>query len=195
MAGSPPMAQPSIRVQEPRSPRRWRATSMAGPTPSRAPTPSPAMSNRSTRLWPQPRSRTSQPAASVFRKAASGPEGNMSDAFSRIIRVDSIPEEGQIVALEATAAEREALATLYEQPSIEALTASLFLEPAPRGAVRVTGAMHACLTQVCVVSLEPFPATIDEEIDVRFVPRAEGTAGTHATHGPPSSSMAEEDEP
>lgn len=69
----------------------------------------------------------------------------MSAAFSRIIRVDSIPEEGQTVALEATAAERKALADLHELPSIEALTASLTLEPAPRGAVRVTGAVHARL--------------------------------------------------
>ncbi len=119
----------------------------------------------------------------------------MSAAFSRIIRVDSIPEEGQTVALEATAAERKALADLHELPSIEALTASLTLEPAPRGAVRVTGAVHARLTQICVVSLDPFPATIDEEIDVRFVPRAEGTGQARRTREPPASSMAEEDEP
>ena len=119
----------------------------------------------------------------------------MSAAFSRIIRVDSIPEEGQTVALEATAAEREALAALHELPSIEALTASLTLEPAPGGAVRVTGAVHARLTQVCVVSLEPFPAALDEEIDVRFVSRAQGTAQARKTREPQAASMADEDEP
>jgi uncharacterized metal-binding protein YceD (DUF177 family) len=34
----------------------------------------------------------------------------------------------------------------------------------------VTGEVHAELTQVCVVSLEPFAATVDEPIDVRFAP-------------------------
>jgi hypothetical protein len=117
----------------------------------------------------------------------------MSDSFSRIFRVDSIPEEGQTITLEATAAERQALATLYELPAIEALTASFSLEPKPRGAVRVRGAVHARLIQVCVVSLEWFPTTIDEEINVRFDPPAEGVAERRMPE-PRSSSIAD-DEP
>jgi len=34
----------------------------------------------------------------------------------------------------------------------------------------VTGEVHAEITQVCVVSLEPFAASVDEPVDVRFVP-------------------------
>ena len=39
-----------------------------------------------------------------------------------------------------------------------------------RGGVRVTGEVHAEVTQLCVVSLEPFAATVDEPVDVRFAP-------------------------
>jgi len=100
------------------------------------------------------------------------------EPFSRIVRVDALPKEGQTVAIEATSAEREALATLYKLPSIEALSASLTLRRSTRGGIRVQGAIHGELTQICVVTLDPFPTAIDEEIDVRFAPRADdGKAG------------------
>ena len=92
--------------------------------------------------------------------------------FSRVARVDALPREGQTVTIEATSAEREALASFFELPAIAALTATLRLEPWGRGGARVTGAVHGELTQICVVSLEPFPATVDEAVDVRFAPHA-----------------------
>ena len=42
--------------------------------------------------------------------------------------------------------------------------------------MRVTGAVDAEVTQICVVSLEPFAATIDEPVEVRFAPAAEASA-------------------
>ena len=60
------------------------------------------------------------------------------------------------MTIEASPAEREALASLYKLPAIAALTATLRLEPAGRGGARVTGAVHGEFTQTCVVSLEPF---------------------------------------
>lgn len=92
--------------------------------------------------------------------------------FSRLARVDALPREGQTVTIEATSAERQALASFFELPAIAALTATLRLEPWGQGGARVSGAVHGALTQICVVSLEPFPATIDEAVDVRFAPRA-----------------------
>jgi len=92
--------------------------------------------------------------------------------FSRLVRVDALPGEGQTVTIEATSAERQALASFFELPAIAALTATLRLEPWGHGGARVSGAVRGALTQVCVVSLEPFPATIDEAVDVRFAPRA-----------------------
>ena len=72
--------------------------------------------------------------------------------FSRVVRVDSLPREGQVVTIEASPAEREALAAFYKLPAIAVLTATLRINPAGRGGARVTGVVHGELTQVCVVS-------------------------------------------
>ena len=81
--------------------------------------------------------------------------------FSRLARVDALPRDGQVITIEATPAEREELASFYRLPAIAALTATLRLDPWGRGGARVTGAVHGELTQICVVSLEPFPAIVD----------------------------------
>ncbi len=112
-------------------------------------------------------------AAFASRLARSPPELLMTEGkvFSRLVRVDALPRDGQVVTIEATPAEREELASFYRLPAIAVLTATLRLEPWGRGGARVTGAVHGELTQVCVVSLEPFPAIVDEEVDVRFAPQ------------------------
>ena len=117
------------------------------------------------------------------------------EPFSRVMRVDALPKEGQTVVIEANAAERAALAAFLNLPSIEALSASLALMRSTNGGVRVTGAVCGELTQVCVVSLEPFPATIDEEIDVRFAPRAQGGAARRTAAEPETFSMTDDSEP
>ena len=113
--------------------------------------------------------------------------------FSRVVRVDALPREGQTVTIEATSAEREALASFFELPAIAALTATLRLEPWGRGGARVTGAVHGELTQICVVSLEPFPATVDEAVDVRFAPHA--AADSKPPVAKETLSLADDDEP
>jgi uncharacterized metal-binding protein YceD (DUF177 family) len=117
------------------------------------------------------------------------------EPFSRVMRVDALPKEGQTVTIEANSAEREAVAAFLNLPSIEALSASLALMRSTNGCVRVTGAVHGELTQVCVVSLDPFPATVDEEIDVRFAPRAEEGASRRPAGEPETFSMTDEGEP
>jgi uncharacterized metal-binding protein YceD (DUF177 family) len=115
-------------------------------------------------------------------------------SFSRLVRVESLPREGQVVTIEATPTERDALASFYKLPAIAALTATLRLEPWGRGGARVTGAVHGELTQVCIVSLEPFPATVDEDVDVRFAPPT--TAGFKSSAQQAQTvSLADEDEP
>jgi len=118
----------------------------------------------------------------------------MQEPFSRMLRVGALPREGQTVTIEASPAEREALATLYKLPSIEALVATLVLKPTARDGVRVRGAVHGELTHVCVVSLEPFPATIDEALDVRFASRFDDESARRRAEEPETLSMAE-DEP
>jgi hypothetical protein len=115
--------------------------------------------------------------------------------FSRVVRVDALPREGQTVTIEATPAEREALASRYELPTIAALTAVLRVEPWGRGGARVVGAVHGALTQICVVSLEPFPTTVDEAVDVRFAPQAAAGSRTSEAKEAQTFSLADEDEP
>jgi hypothetical protein len=114
--------------------------------------------------------------------------------FSRVVRVDALPQDGQTAIIEATPAEREALASIFELPAIAALTATLRIEPWGCGGARVTGAVHGELTQICVVSLEPFPATVDEAVDVQFAPQAAVESRAPAAKEK-TLSLAGEDEP
>jgi uncharacterized metal-binding protein YceD (DUF177 family) len=115
--------------------------------------------------------------------------------LSRVVRIEALPKEGQTVTIEASPAEREALAKLYELPAIAALTATLRVVPAGRAGARVTGDVHGELTQVCVVSLEPFEATVDEPVDVRFAPEAEEDSARRAARETVTLSLAHEDDP
>ncbi len=83
--------------------------------------------------------------------------------------VGSLPKGGQSVSLSANASELEGLAAFLDLPSVESLEATFQLLPS-RGGVRVTGTVKAALHQLCVVTLEPFPVELVEEVDVRFAP-------------------------
>ena len=114
--------------------------------------------------------------------------------FSRLVRVDALAREGQVITIEANPAEREELASFYRLPAIAALTATLRLDPWGQGGARVTGAVHGELTQICVVSLEPFPATVDEDVDVRFAPQTAANSRSTAIEETQTFSL-DEDEP
>jgi len=96
----------------------------------------------------------------------------MSDAppLSRRVRIDALPADGLTQTIEASPEERAALAAINRLPAIASVTANFTVRRSGRGGARVTGDVHAEVTQVCVVSLEPFAATVDEPVDVRFAP-------------------------
>jgi Large ribosomal RNA subunit accumulation protein YceD len=122
-----------------------------------------------------------------------------SPPFSRPVRVESIPQDGVEQTIEASEAERAALAKLNGLPAIGRLTAKFALRRVGRGAVRVRGEVHAEATQTCVVSLDPFDVTLEEPVDVRFAaPAGESVS----RRGPPISAaevealaLGEEDQP
>lgn len=115
--------------------------------------------------------------------------------LSRVVRIDALPREGRTVTVEANPAERQALASLHGLPAIAALTATLRVEPAGSGGARVTGAVRGKLTQTCVVTLEPFEATVDEAVDVRFAAEPEEDSSRRAAHETLSLSLADEEDP
>jgi uncharacterized metal-binding protein YceD (DUF177 family) len=93
-------------------------------------------------------------------------------AFVRTVRVETVPDGGVEHLIEANEAERVALAKSIGLAAIQRLTGKFILSRAGRGAIRARGEVHAEVTQICVVSLEPFDVALDEDLDVRYAPSA-----------------------
>lgn len=90
--------------------------------------------------------------------------------LSRPIKVKGLPAEA--VVIEASAAERAALAERFGLPGVDHLRAAIDLEMRSK-AIRAGGTLKAAIRQTCAVSGEDFPANIEEVLDLRFV--EEGT--------------------
>lgn len=88
--------------------------------------------------------------------------------FTRPFPLGRVAPTGSQATVEATEAERAAVASALDLPTIRAL-AGRFTVAGNAERVRVTGRVQADLDQVCVVSLEPFPTEVDEAVDVAFV--------------------------
>jgi hypothetical protein len=96
--------------------------------------------------------------------------------FSRPFIVDEWRDNEAMVAISAEEGERAALALAFGVPAIAALKAEFALERTARTRIRVHGRMNATVTQVCVVSLDPFETDVSEAIDVVFAPEDEARA-------------------
>lgn len=99
--------------------------------------------------------------------------------FSRPLTLGLVGPEGRTETLEATPAERAALARRFGVLGIGSLTATLRLTPEPDGAIRATGRLEAAVTQECVVTLEPVAQRVAEEFACRLLP-----AGRDPADGP-----------
>jgi uncharacterized metal-binding protein YceD (DUF177 family) len=119
----------------------------------------------------------------------------MAEPLSRLIRVDTLPRDGETRVIEASPAEREVLAAFLNVASIERLEATLTVKKAAKGGARVTGVVQGDLTQTCIVTLEPFPAAVEEEVDVRFAPGDGERERRRPAEEPETISMDGEDEP
>ncbi|MCQ8781434.1 YceD family protein [Mangrovibrevibacter kandeliae] len=86
------------------------------------------------------------------------------------VRVRSLPKEGAPVVFEADEDERGALAARLGIPKVERMTADLRAQPWRGEGARVMGRLRAEVVQTCVVTLEPVPQSIDEAVDLRFLP-------------------------
>lgn len=93
--------------------------------------------------------------------------------FSRPVEVDRIAATPSQMAIEANAAERAALAERFGLLSLDRLQATFTLRRLRKDLIRVKGRVSASLVQACVVTLEPVPAEIAEELELDF---AEGAA-------------------
>ncbi|SON56183.1 hypothetical protein HDIA_2642 [Hartmannibacter diazotrophicus] len=93
--------------------------------------------------------------------------------FSRRVDVQALPARGTAVNIVANDEECAALARDLDLPAVHSLSAELLLSPFCKTGVRVAGRVRAKVTQSCVVTLEPVEETVDEAIDIRFLPADE----------------------
>ncbi len=98
------------------------------------------------------------------------PSGAQGAIFSYPIIVDDIPIDGLDVLIAADEATLKALAKADDLPNIASLEAIFHLSPKLGQRINVSGEMRATITQICVVTLEPFDSNIVEPIDVDFAP-------------------------
>ena len=89
--------------------------------------------------------------------------------FSRPFDLDRLGSATQEVALRAGPEECAALAGRLGLAGLQRLEAQLTVEGRPAlGLVILRGRLEAEVTQVCVVSLEPFEARIEERFEQRY---------------------------
>jgi uncharacterized metal-binding protein YceD (DUF177 family) len=107
--------------------------------------------------------------------------------LSRPVSVARLPEEGLEVAIAATAEERSELARDFNVEAIPELRGVFRLRGSERR-VHVEGRVSAKVTQICVVTLEPFDSDVEEDVKVEFAPPAvvaSENAGANPDHEPP----------
>lgn len=98
--------------------------------------------------------------------------------FDAVVRIDKLPAGGRSLSVEANEIERAAIAQAMDILSVEQFFATLTIVPM-RGGLRAQGQLRASVTQASVVSFEPVPETVFEEIDRVFLP-AQGEAQSPA---------------
>lgn len=91
--------------------------------------------------------------------------------LSRPLSVDDIPEKGLATEVVADADERAAIARAFGLVEIKSLTGRFDVRRKGREAT-ARGTVRGEIVQTCVVTLEPFDAVVEEEIDLRFAPDA-----------------------
>jgi hypothetical protein len=97
-------------------------------------------------------------------------DANLRPAFSRPLEVGEVPPEGLDLTVSATEAERQAIAAENGLERLAKLEGSFRVVPRGKGGLAATGEMRARITQICVVTLDPFDSEIVEPIDLRFAP-------------------------
>ncbi|CUT15479.1 Conserved hypothetical protein gene in Ubiquinolcytochrome C chaperone locus [Bradyrhizobium sp.] len=87
--------------------------------------------------------------------------------------VAQIPDTGLHRKLEASAAERQAMAETAGLREVVSVQADFDVVPKSGNRIQVTGHVRARIGQTCVVTLDPMESDIDEEVDLIFAPEAE----------------------
>lgn len=95
------------------------------------------------------------------------------DPWRSPVIVAQIPDTGLHRKLEASAAERQAMAELAGVREVLSAQADLDVVPKSGGRIQVTGLVRARIGQICVVTLDPIENEIEEDVDLIFAPESE----------------------
>ncbi|MBV9833840.1 MAG: DUF177 domain-containing protein [Alphaproteobacteria bacterium] len=98
------------------------------------------------------------------------------EELSRIVRLDRVPSRGMDIDVQASEAERAALARRFELLELPSLKAAVTVQPGMGGVWTVSGRLSAEVVQACIVTLDPVPQSIDETFDLRFAAGAAGSS-------------------
>lgn len=96
--------------------------------------------------------------------------------FPFVIAAHEIGAAARSYRIAATEAQRAALAKRFDLLALDVLEAELAVRRDALG-IAVTGGVHGAGAQACVVSGEPVPFDLDEEVDVRFSDNATAASG------------------
>jgi hypothetical protein len=86
------------------------------------------------------------------------------------VNVTRLPARGLPVRIGADSEQRAALAEAHGLLAVENFDADLTVSAWKRDGVRVSGKVRADIVQTCIVTLEPLPAHIEEDVFALFAP-------------------------
>ncbi|MCK1653536.1 DUF177 domain-containing protein [Bradyrhizobium sp. 149] len=99
--------------------------------------------------------------------------GSGPDPWRVPVLVAQIPDTGLHRKLEASVAERQAMAETAGLREVLSAQAAFDVVPKSGNRIHVTGTVRARIGQTCVVTLDPIESEIEEEVDLIFAPEAE----------------------
>lgn len=88
--------------------------------------------------------------------------------LSRYVDIGRLPDRGLDVLLAPDVATRTALAAFNGLEAVLDFAADLHVEKRGSSGAHVSGTLKARVTQICVVSLDPFDTDISEPVDVDY---------------------------
>ena len=104
----------------------------------------------------------------------------------RMVDVTSVGPEGSTVTIEASDAERKALAAANGLVEVSRFVARLRLTREGRSGIAITGDVEVVVRQTCVVTLEAFEAGMTEQVNLHFLPERDVEALQSQAGGPAS---------
>lgn len=120
-----------------------------------------------------------------------GPAAEALNEFSRIVTPDRLSAPTLTEVLEASPAERAAVARRLGILAVDRLTAELTVKTLGGRLFRVVGPWEAAVRQACVVTLEPVPAELDGRIEASYAAQGRGPGGGEVAFDPEAEDPAE----